>query len=162
MRDVKGNMKAAIDPWGYSNCPSGDSNVCNSFEDCFVENITLTDQLRLSDSEQYLERLYSRLKAIKGGTTKKDLVTSLSNVKEDYIARFITAGQSLESVEEDQLTSNPLLRHIVPHLQALTVCELVHLLKADILEIVTNEQKEELAASEDKESEVKQLEKTES
>lgn len=58
-------------------------------------------------------------------------------VKEDYIARLITSGCRLETEEETELALNPLIRHIAPHLQALTATELVHLLKADVLQVVT-------------------------
>lgn len=59
----------------------------------------------------------SRLKVLQGGTTKKDLVTSLSVVKEDCIARLIISGNNPQSEEEVELASNPLIRHIAPHLQ---------------------------------------------
>lgn len=63
----------------------------------------------------------ARLKNVKGGSSKKDLVNSLSQVKEDSIARFITSGGRLESEEEDLLAANPLIRHITPHLQVYCV-----------------------------------------
>ena len=59
----------------------------------------------------------SRLKAVQGGTSKRDLINSLSVAKEDCIARLITAGQNLETPEEKELAANPLIRHIAPHLQ---------------------------------------------
>lgn len=59
----------------------------------------------------------SRLKVLQGGTSKKDLVTSLSVAKEDCIARLITSGNNPQSEEEAELASNPLIRHIAPHLQ---------------------------------------------
>lgn len=60
----------------------------------------------------------SRLKVLQGGTTKKDLVTSLSAAKEDCIARLITSGtNNPQSEEEAELVSNPLIRHVAPHLQ---------------------------------------------
>ncbi|XP_012226556.1 uncharacterized protein [Linepithema humile] len=129
-------MKPDIsDPW----CGTGartlinDDNAPNDrFEDSFLDNNI--DHRRLSDSEQYLQKLYSRLKVLQGGTTKKDLVTSLSVAKEDCIARLITSGNVPQSEEEAELASNPLIRHIAPHLQALTASELVHLLKADVLQ----------------------------
>lgn len=49
--------------------------------------------------------------------TKKDLVNSLSQVKEDTIARLMTNGARLEAEEEAIVAANPLLRHITPHLQ---------------------------------------------
>lgn len=59
----------------------------------------------------------SRLKVLQGGSTKKDLVASLSVAKEDCIARLITSGNNPQSEEEAELVSNPLIRHIAPHLQ---------------------------------------------
>uniref|UniRef100_A0A0C9PVG8 Ccdc32_1 protein n=1 Tax=Fopius arisanus TaxID=64838 RepID=A0A0C9PVG8_9HYME len=100
-----------VDPWG----PAVSQNeVPTSFEDSFV---TARADLRLDDSDQYLQRLYSRLRQVQGGTSKKDLVKSLSQVKEDTIARLITSGRRLDPEEEAILGSNPLLRHITPHLQ---------------------------------------------
>lgn len=61
--------------------------------------------------------LDSRLRVLQGGTTKKDLITSLSVAKEDSIARLITSGNNPQSEEEAELASNPLIRHIAPHLQ---------------------------------------------
>ncbi|XP_011303443.1 uncharacterized protein [Fopius arisanus] len=125
-----------VDPWG----PAVSQNeVPTSFEDSFV---TARADLRLDDSDQYLQRLYSRLRQVQGGTSKKDLVKSLSQVKEDTIARLITSGRRLDPEEEAILGSNPLLRHITPHLQAMTASELVHLLKADVLQSSTDEQQE--------------------
>lgn len=59
----------------------------------------------------------TRLRVLQGGKTKKDLVTSLSAAKEDCIARLITSGNKPLSEEEAELVSNPLVRHIAPHLQ---------------------------------------------
>lgn len=128
-------MKTDIgDPWcgTGTRTPINDNTPNDRFEDSFLDNNI--DHRRLSDSEQYLQKLYSRLKVLQGGTTKKDLVTSLSVAKEDCIARLITSGNTPRSEEEAELASNPLIRHIAPHLQALTASELVHLLKADVLQ----------------------------
>lgn len=123
------------DPWcGTTVQAIDDDDTPNDrFEDSFLDK----DHRRLSDSEQYLQKLYSRLRILQGGTTKKDLVTSLSVAKEDCIARLITSGNNPQSEEEAELASNPLIRHIAPHLQALTASELVHLLKADVLQATT-------------------------
>ncbi|KAH0953339.1 hypothetical protein HN011_003452 [Eciton burchellii] len=130
-------MKTDInDPWcGTIATASNVDTPSNCFEDSFLDQDI--GHQRLSDSEQYLQKLYSRLKVLQGGTSKKDLVTSLSVAKEDCIARLITSGRSSQSEEEAELTSNPLIRHIAPHLQALTASELVYLLKADVLQATT-------------------------
>ncbi|KAK0171483.1 hypothetical protein PV327_011229 [Microctonus hyperodae] len=86
---------------------------------------------------------HTRLKHVKGGTSKKDLVNSLSQVKEDSVARFISSGERLETEEEALISGNPLIRHITPHLQAMTASELVHLLKADVLQVMTDVQNEQ-------------------
>ncbi|XP_029157422.1 uncharacterized protein LOC114929884 [Nylanderia fulva] len=129
------------DPWcGSAVQPSVNDDTPNDrFEDSFLDK----DHQRLSDSEQYLQKLYSRLKVLQGGTTKKDLVTSLSVAKEDCIARLITSGNNPQSEEEAELASNPLIRHIAPHLQALTASELIHLLKADVLQATTEAEQQQ-------------------
>ncbi|KAI4499925.1 hypothetical protein M0802_004795 [Mischocyttarus mexicanus] len=130
-------MKTDItDPWFRADAEVlKDTGGDNCFEDSFVDKSS-NEHEKLSDSEQYLQKLYSRLKALQKNTTKKDLVSSLSVAKEECIARLINSEHNFES-EEAELVSNPLIRHIVPHLQALTPSELVHLLKADILQEVT-------------------------
>lgn len=57
------------------------------------------------------------MKTLQKNTTKKDLVSSLSIAKEESIARLITSEYTFKSEEEAVLASNPLIRHIVPHLQ---------------------------------------------
>ena len=130
-------MKTDVtDPWsGIDKHRIDDDEHNNHFEDSFVKY--QSEHTRLADSEEYLEKLYCRLRNLQKGTSKKDLVASLSVVKEDYIARLITSGCRLETEEETELALNPLIRHIAPHLQALTATELVHLLKADVLQVVT-------------------------
>ncbi|XP_047347212.1 uncharacterized protein LOC124948108 isoform X2 [Vespa velutina] len=131
-------MKTDInDPWSRTDTEIlEDTGGDNRFEDSFVEK-SVYEHEKLSDSEQYLQKLYSRLKALQKNTTKKDLVSSLSVAKEECIARLITSEYTFKSEEEAVLGSNPLIRHIVPHLQALTASELIHLLKADVLQVVT-------------------------
>lgn len=68
------------------------------------------------------------MKVLQGGTTKRDLVTSLSVAKEDCIARLITSGNVPQSEEEAELASNPLIRHIAPHLQVNTCQEYINML----------------------------------
>ncbi|XP_076385941.1 uncharacterized protein LOC143263946 [Megachile rotundata] len=140
-------MKTDIcDPWcGTDTSEVGKDNCENYFEDSFIENYA--EHIKLADSEEYLEKLYSRLKNLQKGTSKKDLITSLSVVKEETIARLIANECKLECEKDTELISNPLIRHIAPHLQAVTASELVHLLKADILQTVTeSEQEEEITA----------------
>lgn len=136
-------MKTEInDPWCGADVQIAvpDDEPNDRFEDSFLDK----DHQPLSDSEQYLQKLYSRLKVLQGRTTKKDLVTSLSVAKEDCIARLIISGNNPQSEEEAELASNPLIRHIAPHLQALTASELVHLLKADVLQVTTEAEEENI------------------
>ncbi|KOC63081.1 hypothetical protein WH47_03876 [Habropoda laboriosa] len=141
-------MKTDItDPWCGVDTPeeSNDKSI-NFFEDSFVED--QSEHTKLADSEEYLEKLYCRLKNLQKGTSKKDLVSSLSVIKEDTIARLITSGYKLEAEEETELVSNPLIRHIAPHLQALTASELVHLLKADVLQVINESEQQGEQATE--------------
>ena len=134
-------MKTDIpDPWCGTDTSEIDAdNSKNYFEDSFVES----KHTKLADSEEYLEKLYSRLRSLKKGTSKKDLVTSLSVIREDTIARLITNECKLESEKDTELVSNPFIRHIAPHLEAVTVSELIHLLKADVLQEVTESEQED-------------------
>ncbi|XP_033338652.1 uncharacterized protein LOC117227487 [Megalopta genalis] len=142
-------MKTDIaDPWCGTDARDIDSNKCiDNFEDSFVEY--QSEHSKLADSDEYLKKLYARLNSLQKGTSKKDLITSLVEVKEDCIARLITSGYKLESEEETELASNPLIRHIAPHLQAITTSESIHLLKADILQIIleTEQEKETVEKS---------------
>ncbi|KYQ56091.1 hypothetical protein ALC60_04979 [Trachymyrmex zeteki] len=119
----------ASDPWRGTRAEAAidDDTPNDRFEDSFLDE----------------DRPNSRLKVLQGGTTKKDLVRSLSVAKEDCIARLITSGNNPQSEEEAELASNPLVRHIAPHLQALTASELVHLLKADILQTTIQAEQEQ-------------------
>lgn len=130
----------AGDPWRGTHAETtvdGDDAPNDRFEDSFLDESA--GHRRLSDSEQYLQKLCksspvrhfflfhkfansysmidSRLKILQGRTARKDLVTSLSAAKEDCIARLITSGNNPQSEEEAELASNPLIRHIAPHLQ---------------------------------------------
>ncbi|OAD57800.1 hypothetical protein WN48_01495, partial [Eufriesea mexicana] len=126
------------DPWCETDVSQISNDKCkNFFEDSFVEN--QSKHTKLADSEEYLGKLCNLQK----GTSKKDLVTSLFEAKEDSIARLITSGCKLETEEEIKLASNPLIRHIAPHLQALTASELVHLLKADVLQVISESTEQE-------------------
>lgn len=135
-------MKTDIaDPWCKPDASQIDDDRCkNFFEDSFVEN--QSENNKLADSEEYLAKLYSRLRNLQKGTSKKDLVSSLSMQKEDSLASFITSECKFETEEEIELASNPLIRHIAPHLQALTASELVHLLKADVLQVVNESEQQ--------------------
>ncbi|XP_011860255.1 PREDICTED: uncharacterized protein LOC105557590 [Vollenhovia emeryi] len=141
---------SASDPWRGTRAETtvdNDDSPSDRFEDSFLDENTT--HRRLSDSEQYLQKLYSRLKVLQGGNTRKDLVASLSVAKEDCIARLITSsGNNPQSEEEAELASNPLIRHVAPHLQALTASELVHLLKADVLQVTTQADREQNTAEE--------------
>lgn len=135
---------SASDPWRGARTETAvneeDDSPNDRFEDSFVDKDV--NHRRLSDSEQYLQKLCespcfvfsscvyflarfadpysttdSRLKVLQGGTARKDLVTSLSAAKEDCIARLITSGNNPQSEEEAEVASNPLIRHIAPHLQ---------------------------------------------
>ncbi|XP_078050586.1 uncharacterized protein LOC144477043 [Augochlora pura] len=135
-------MKTDIaDPWCGTDAREIDDNKSiDNFEDSFVEY--QSEHSKLADSEEYLNKLYARLNSLQKGTSKKDLITSLVEAKEDCIARLMTSGYKLESEEETELVLNPLIRHIAPHLQAINTSESIHLLKADMLQIILETEQE--------------------
>lgn len=72
---------------------------------------------------------------------RRDFLASLTGAREGHIERLLASNFS-EQVTLDSDTDEPLeenltgtiVRHIAPHLQAISHVELVHLLKADHLE----------------------------
>lgn len=80
---------------------------------------------------------------------KKDLLLSLAGAREGHIDRLLNTQFSqwqgicdidhFDNPVEESL-SGTVIRHVAPHLQAVTTGELVHLLKADQLQEVTSEE----------------------
>lgn len=80
------------------------------------------------------------------GAEKRDLIFSLAGAREGHIDRFLNSSLSngIESVNFDEpveeSVSGTVIRHVAPHLQAVTTGELIHLLKADQLQETTSEE----------------------
>ena len=98
--------------------------------------------------EKKLSKLQTK-SAASSKAEKEDLITSLAGTREGYIDRLLNskADQGVEedyfdSPVEDSLT-NTVIRRVAPHLQALNVSEFVHLVEADQLAIVNQEEESE-------------------
>lgn len=89
-----------------------------------------------------LEKRLSKIQKKSSSSTtaeKRDLIFSLSGTRDGHIDRFLNSDtqvqieDNFDSPVEESL-SGTVIRHIAPHLQAVTAGELVHLLKADQLQ----------------------------
>lgn len=99
--------------------------------------------------EKKLGKLRKKSSASDSGAEKRDLLLSLSGAREGHIDRLLNSQLSqlqglgeeehFDSPVEDSL-SGTVIRHIAPHLQAVTTGELVHLVKADQLQESTAEE----------------------
>ncbi|XP_066991225.1 uncharacterized protein [Anabrus simplex] len=120
-------------PWLDSDRESKGRSVLTTFEDNF-EPID-----RLPDSAEYLATLEQKLAKLKERQSKKDLVQSLEETHKSCMLRLLAEGTPFCRNQEDfeldtpVANSHALLRHIAPEKQALTLGELVELLKADQL-----------------------------
>lgn len=83
------------------------------------------------------------------GAEKRDLLLSLAGAREGHIDRLLNSQfsqlQGLGEIENfdcpvEESLSGTVIRHVAPHLQAVTTGELVHLLKADQLQENTAEE----------------------
>ena len=98
------------------------------FEDNFKD--------KLPDSQEYLAVLEAKLAKLQ---KKGSLVDDLRNRRQDEMKRFLANGNQVSSSNSDftheniDIPSNALLRRIAPEKQALTVEELLHLVKEDQL-----------------------------
>ncbi|RZF36758.1 hypothetical protein LSTR_LSTR005071 [Laodelphax striatellus] len=129
------------DPWLVDSVHVDTTRSVDSerkFEDNFV-----IGRERLPDSEQYLASLESKLKKLKSTNSKKagkDLLSSLEDSKKSCMYRLIS-GEVGNLTDQDINLDAPidlnstaawLKSHVNPE-QALTVGELVELIKADYL-----------------------------
>lgn len=138
-----------MDPWLSSDNGRKEETTTLKFEDNF-EPKEPSD--RLPDSVQYLESLEKKLARLKEKQSKKDLVQSLEEKHKSCMLRLVSAENNYSVTQEDldldaPVSSNhpahALLRHIAPESQAITLGELVELLKADQLaEILAEDTKE--------------------
>lgn len=132
---------------GFDNnfCPADPKDVASTKTSSFQP---------LPDSESYLANLETKLgklhkKSTSSGAEKKDLLLSLAGAREGHIDRLLNAQFSqwqgicdnnhFDNPVEESL-SGTVIRHIAPHLQAVSTGELVHLLKADQLQEATGEE----------------------
>ncbi|KZS09035.1 Sepiapterin reductase [Daphnia magna] len=130
---------------GFDNnfCPADPKDVASTNTSSFQP---------LPDSESYLANLETKLgklhkKSTSSGAEKKDLLLSLAGAREGHIDRLLNAQFSqwqgicdnnhFDNPVEESL-SGTVIRHIAPHLQAVSTGELVHLLKADQLQEATD------------------------
>lgn len=117
------------DPWLSSNAFK--TKISNEFEDNFV------GLNALPDSEQYLKNLEGKLAKLKrkGQVNSKDIISSLTEAKDCYLARLVDSSSSVDLIdpELDAPVPTTTLRRLSSDRQAHTVGELVELLKFDIL-----------------------------
>ncbi|KAJ4444608.1 hypothetical protein ANN_06404 [Periplaneta americana] len=135
-----------MDPWLSSDSGSKEETTTLKFEDNFEPSD------RLPDSVQYLASLEKKLARLKEKQSKKDLVQSLEEKHKSCMLRLVSEGNNTSVTQEDLdldapiSSSHPahaLLRHIAPERQAITLGELVELLKADQLaEILAEDSKD--------------------
>uniref|UniRef100_A0A1B6JKN5 Uncharacterized protein n=1 Tax=Homalodisca liturata TaxID=320908 RepID=A0A1B6JKN5_9HEMI len=136
-------MDKVVDPW--SGVDSHDSDLLARTSKVFEDNFVSKHSDKLPDSAQYLASLENKLARIKSGkgckkTEGKELIKSLEESSDSCMYRLI-AGDTYSLTEEDLLLEAPVgdslstkwLRSQVNPEQALTVGELVELVKADYL-----------------------------
>lgn len=132
-----------MDPWLCAGNSKGEGRLIQKFEDNFEPND------RLPDSVEYLASLEKKLTKLKERQSEKDLVQSLQEKHKSCMLRLVSESSNTPVSQEDLDLDAPVnsnhpahvfLRHIAPERQAITLGELVELLKADQLaEILAEE-----------------------
>lgn len=132
-----------MDPWLSAGISEREGRLIQKFEDNFEPND------RLPDSVEYLASLEKKLTQLKERQSKKDLVQSLEEKRKSSMLRLVSENSNTPVTQEDLDLDAPVnsnhpahvfLRHIAPERQAVTLGELVELLKADQLaEILAEE-----------------------
>ncbi len=85
------------------------------------------------------KKLNSLQKGGRKGPTAESILRSLGQTKESCMIKLLSNSVEKLSTEEEifeELKVNPVLKKLAPEKQALTAEELVHLLKADQLELL--------------------------
>jgi len=140
------------DPWGVGTSDTGSDDPTSAtaqptimrFEDDFKP----FEKLR--DSDTYLSTLENKLERMQGktkDTTKQDVLGGLSETRQSYLSRLVSSravediANSCIPVEDDDrpIYTSSISRRICPEKQALTFEELLMLMKADELALVTAE-----------------------
>ncbi|KAE8744302.1 hypothetical protein FOCC_FOCC009025 [Frankliniella occidentalis] len=112
------------------------------FEDSFVAGSTDSSagtNNRLPDSAEYLASLENKLAKLKSKRKGKDIIKSLEEKNKSSMMNFLSNDNQVVLDDDDFIldtpvnNNHPILRYVAPDKQALTVGELVELLKADHL-----------------------------
>lgn len=120
-----------MDPWKKEDSNSHADLPGEKFEDDFVE------KLNLPDSADYLAKLERKLASAK--SKDKGLLESLEKTRQDCIVRLLTEDiTTSEPIADEDIPTKWLKSYINPQ-QALTVGELVELVKADHLAQASDE-----------------------
>ncbi|KAJ1527538.1 hypothetical protein ONE63_007507 [Megalurothrips usitatus] len=165
-------MKSTVqDPWktnheeSLSNCSTGrdEDELSMCFEDSFVacsrgdcDETSNNINNRLPDSAEYLASLENKLAKLKSKRKSKDMVKSLQDKNMSSMIHFLSDENRTVMDDDDFIldtpvsNSHPLMRHVAPDKQALTVGELVELLKADQLAHVLEQETEEGSENEER------------
>lgn len=98
--------------------------------------------MQVTSDFAYTEKKLSKLQKKSSTSSRaetRDLLLSLAGARDGHIDRFLNsqlqgevASENIDNPVEETLT-NTVIRHVAPHLQAVTTGELIHLLKADHL-----------------------------
>ncbi|KAI1295664.1 hypothetical protein HDE_05528 [Halotydeus destructor] len=138
------------DPWrSRSNTFHSKDTDNNSFDDDFVNH--------LPDSEEYIASLEKKLAKISGKSvvsSSRDVVNSLSKIRQDVMATLINSSSACEFLNESLEQNGAIAaveRKLFPERQALTKEELEKLLEQDIL--ARNTLALEISPTEDKSAE---------
>ncbi|KAK3911968.1 Coiled-coil domain-containing protein 32 [Frankliniella fusca] len=148
-------MKSTVvDPWKMhsegSSCSASeeDHSKFEGFEDSFVSGSTdssFDTKSRLPDSAEYLASLENKLAKLKSKRKGKDIIKSLEEKNKSSMMSFLANDSQVVLGDDDFImdtpvnNNHPLMRYVAPDKQALTVGELVELLKADHLTQVLEE-----------------------
>ena len=103
---------------------------------CFVNQITV---------EKKLKRV-QRGSSTGGSLSSQEIVRSLTESHESCMVRLLTDSvQNVNGIEvEEELKVNPVMKKLAPEKQAVTVEELVHLVKADQLAVLLEGEQQDI------------------
>ena len=94
----------------------------------------------LPDSDNYLQKLESRLSKVKGlnkDLTSKDMISVMQNARDDFMNHLISNSVNQLSFSEDdvdkEVSTSYLEKKLFPEKSGVTYEELQHLLECDVL-----------------------------